>query len=104
MPAAFSSRWQFPCCALQSCSFSPHGPAGKQVVLYRPTVYLSTEAWKDRRLVATRVDPDGVNKMLVQMVDKLDRPILHRTTDGNIVRHSQVLYELAQANSTGMRV
>src|SRR5215469_3246503 len=45
-----------------------------------------------------------MNKVFMEMVHEFDRPVFHRAADGHIVRHCQVLNQLAQADATGVRV
>jgi len=58
-------------------------------------VHLRTETRNERRDVATRADFDRFEKMLVQVIYKLDRAVFHCAADGYIVGHRQVLNELA---------
>ena len=65
------------------------------MIFNRLAVHLRTETRNLGRDVTTRTDFDRCEKMLVQVIYKLDRAVFHCAADGYIVGHRQVLDELA---------
>src|SRR5690606_15424781 len=61
------------------------------------------ESGRGRRGIATITDHDRVDEVLVQVVDVLDDPTFPRAGDRDVVEHRQVLDELAQPHSPGVR-
>ena len=57
-------------------------------------------SWCD---IAAVVDPDGIDEMLVQVINVFDDPALQRATDSDIVEHREMLYIFAEPYPAGVR-
>src|SRR5579862_3832959 len=66
----------------------------KQVPLNRLREHLSRETGGRWRKITSVANPYGVDEVLMKMIDELDRTILHRPTDGDVVGHGQMLHQL----------
>src|SRR5207247_9034397 len=82
---------------------SPRGAAGVTIGVARGRVDLAAEPWPLGREVASLADDDGIDEVLVQMIDELGDAVVHPSGHGDVVEHRQVLHELAPSDSAGMR-
>src|SRR2546430_17528007 len=64
---------------------------------------LDAVARRLRREVAPSLDPHRVDEVLVQVVDELAHPVLHRRADGYEVEHRDVLGVLAEPDTARVR-
>src|SRR4051794_4893109 len=83
--------------------FAPHVPGGKRVAAQAVRLHLRAVAGTRGRDVAAGADDDRVDEVLVEVVDVLDHPAVELAADGDVVEDGEVLDELAQADSTGVR-
>src|SRR5260221_3983561 len=64
---------------------------------------LRRESGQLGRKVTSIADAHRINEMLVEVVDELNRAIVHLAADRDIVGHGQMLHQFAQAHAAGMR-
>src|SRR6187455_1225251 len=86
-----------------SCLRQPDFAARISMREPRRVAHRDAVAWSRRRHVASAANDNGILEMLVQVIDILDHPALHRTADRDVIEHRQMLDVLAETDAAGVR-
>src|SRR6202034_4169609 len=84
-------------------SATPDGAVGKLVSLQRSGLHGDARSGLGGDAVSPVTDDAGVDKVLVEVVDVFDAPVLERPGHGDVVEDRRVLDVFAEAHAAGVR-
>src|SRR3982751_1444124 len=88
---------------LSSLFIFPRSSIRKCILLERPRLHRDAVAWLCRRQVTSVSNNDGIQEMLMKMIDKLDLATLQGSADGYVVKDRKMLHVFAEPDTARVR-